>query len=74
MFDVLDPVYNVLLKALAGVMGPVIFISLLTSIIALDSVNDLTNLGLKVLKRFIRIILFFILISIGVSLLFFSNW
>ena len=71
--DVLDPINSILLKVLSGVMGPVIFISLVTSITALKSVNDLTNLGFKIFKRFILIILLFILVSIGVTLIFTNN-
>lgn len=65
---------SVLLKVMAGIMGPVIFFSLLSSIISLDNVNDLTNMGFKILKRFVQIILFFILISIGVSLIFLQEF
>ncbi len=72
--DVMDPVYKVFLKLLAGVMGPVIFIALVTSIISLDSINDLTNMGFKILRRCLRIIFFFIVVSICVSMLFFGHF
>ena len=72
--DLMNPVYKTLLNILSGIMGPVIFISLITSIIALDSVNDLTNLGFKIFRRFLRIILFFVVVSIGISLLFFCTF
>ena len=72
--ELLSPIMSILLKAMAGVMGPVIFFSLVSSIISLDSINDLTNMGTKILKRFILIILFVILVSVGVSMIFFGNF
>ena len=72
--DLLEPVYSVLLSVLSGIMGPVIFISLITSIISLNSVNELSDLGFKIFKRFLWIILFVIILSIGVSILFFANF
>ena len=55
-------------------MGPFIFFSLATSIISMSSISELTNLGWKILKRFIGIILFIIVISLGVSAFFFKNF
>ncbi len=72
--DILEHVYNILVKVLSGVMGPAIFISLITSIISMDSVSELTDLGYKILRRCVRIILFVTLISLVISLLFFNNF
>ncbi len=66
--------YSVLLKILSGIMGPVIFISLITSIISLNSVNELSDLGLKIFKRFLVIILSIVILSIGISILFFADF
>ena len=66
-----EPVGSVVLALIAGVTGPVIFLSLITSISSLDSISKLTNLGSKIMWRFIRCTLFIIAVSIGVSLLFY---
>ena len=68
------PIQSVILGLLAGMMGPVIFISMITSIAALDSINDLTNLGTKIVKRFVMIILFVMAVAIVISGLFFNNF
>ena len=72
--EIASPLMSVILGVMAGIMGPVIFISLITSIIAMDSINDLTNLGFKIIKRFILIILFLIAVSVAVSALFFRSF
>ena len=72
--DLLKPVNDIVLKLLTGIMGPFIFISLVSSIIALHSIDDLTNMGMKIFKRFSVVIIFFILVAIGVSLIFFGNF
>lgn len=71
--ELLSPVNDVVLKVLTGIMGPFIFITLVSSIIALDSINDLTDMGFKIFRRFSRVIMFFIIVSIGISLLFFGR-
>ena len=72
--NVMNEINKVLLALLSGIMGPVIFISLMSSIIALDSVNDLTNMGFKIFRRFLMVVLFVVFLSIGVSILFFSTF
>ena len=67
-----DPVGSKILAAIAGISGPVIFLSLLTSISSLGSISRLTDLGFKIMWRFIKCTLFIIAVSIGVSLLFYS--
>ena len=69
-----SPVESLILGVLAGIMGPVIFISLTTSIVTLGSVNELTNLGFKIIKRFVVIILFCIAVAAAVSAAFFRNF
>ena len=71
--DLANPIMTIILKAVSGIMGPVIFISMTTSIIALDSVNDLTNLGFKIIRRFLRTTIFLMVISIAVSEVFFKS-
>lgn len=65
-----SPMMSIILDVLSGIMGPVIFISMMTSIIALESIDELTNLGFKIIRRFVKSSVFMILVSIAVSLLF----
>lgn len=65
-----SPLMDLLLDLMSGIMGPVIFISMTTSIVALDNINELTNLGFKIIRRFVRSTLFMIAVSIAVSVLF----
>ena len=71
--DLATPVMTIILKMVSGIMGPVIFISMTTSIIALDSINDLTNLGFKIIRRFLHTTIFLMAVSIAVSELFFRS-
>ena len=65
---------SIILSLISGVMGPVIFISLLSSVCKLESVNELTNRGFKIIGRFLKIVVFLILVSILVSGLIFRNF
>ena len=68
------PTQKVILNLISGVMGPVILISLISSISALGSVDELTNLGFKIIGRFLLIILFLTVVSILISGLIFQNF
>ena len=70
--DIATPVKTVALNLLLCVMGPVILVSMVTAVSALKSVNDLTNMGFKLIGRFISVILSVMAVGIVVSLLFFS--
>ena len=72
--NIASPALNIILSLISGVMGPVIFISLISSIIALEDINNLTDLGFKIIGRFIGIILFLIAVSVVVSGLIFQNF
>ena len=72
--EIASPLQSIILSLISGVMGPVIFISLLSSVIALESINDLTGLGFKIIGRFLGIILFLIVVSILISGLLFQNF
>ena len=72
--DVASPVLNVLLKVLSGVMGPVVFFSLLSSTIALAGVDELTGLGFKLVRRFLLATLFLIAVSVLICGLIFRNF
>ena len=72
--DVATPLLNVILKVLSGVMGPVIFFSLLSSTISLAGVDELTGLGFKLVRRFLLSILFLIVVSVLICGLIFRNF
>jgi len=59
-----DPIGSIVLAMIAGVTGPVIFLSLITSITSLGSISKLTDLGFKIMWRFIKCTLFIIAVSI----------
>lgn len=68
--NVVSPLRSKILGAVSGIMGPVIFISITTSIVAMGSIDDLTHLGFRIVRRFAVIILFVIVLSMAVSALF----
>lgn len=70
--DVVSPVKTVALNLIFCVMGPVILVSMITAVSALKSVDDLTNMGLKLIARFVKCILSVMFVGIMVSLLFFG--
>lgn len=69
--DLADPVFSVTIGMMTGIMGPVLFISMVIAISSLDSISKLTDLGGKIFRRFIRCTLFAMVISIAVSLCFY---
>ena len=71
--DLASPFMKVILNCLSGIMGPVVFISLVTSVVAMDNINDLTDLGFKIVRRFLTTILFVSLVSLVVSAFFFTS-
>lgn len=71
IYEVASPVLSVILNMLTGIMGPIIFLSLVMSISSLESINELTQLGGTVIKRFVRSVLAITVISILIGLLFF---
>lgn len=66
------PVQSAIIGVLTGVMGPVILFSMITAVSALKSINDLTDLGFKILFRFIVITLGAMAVGIAVSLMFYN--
>ncbi len=71
--ELASPLMEIILHIIAGITGPVIFISMTTSIIALESINSLTNLGFKIMRRILGITLFVTAVSIAVAEIFFPN-
>ncbi len=66
--ELATPLFSVTIGAMTGIMGPMIFLSMVISISSLESINKLTDLGGKILGRFIRSTLLAMGISIAVSL------
>ena len=58
--ELVSPVLKIVLSVLSGVMGPIIFLSLVTAINTLDDVDELNNLGHRIFRRFL-------LIAIGIT-------
>lgn len=71
--EIASPLMTQLLKLLAGIMGPVIFISMTSSIVALDNVEELTSLGFRMIRRFALTTLFLIALSMIISEPFFKH-
>ena len=69
--DVADPIFSVTIGMMTGIMGPVMFISMVIAISSLDSIGKLADLGGKIFRRFIRCTLFTMGISIIVALCFY---
>ena len=72
--EIAAPVQSIILHLLAGVMGPVVFISLLSSVIALESINDLTGKGFRVISRILVNVLFLVAASTLACGLIFRNF
>ena len=72
VFEIAKPVQSVVLSMLTGVMAPVILFSMITAVSALGSINELTDLGFKTIKRFIIITLSVMTVGIAVSLCFYN--
>ena len=58
--ELVSPVLKIVLSVLSGVMGPIIFLSLVTAINTLDDVDELNNLGHRIFRRFL-------LIAVGIT-------
>ena len=72
--DLVSPVNSVVLGIISGISGPVVFILILSSIITLESIKELTDLTFKIFKRFVWITLFMIAVSLAVSGFFFNSF
>lgn len=69
--NIVSPILNLILDGITAVMGPIIFLSLITSITAFDSINELNSNGIKLLRRFLRIANVGTIISIAIGILLF---
>ena len=71
--EFISPVYSVLVMTLSGVTGPMLFLSLLSSITTLNDISELNSLGKKVIRRFVITTMAVSFTSILVCALFFQN-
>ncbi len=69
--DLVNPVFSVVIGMMTGIMGPVIFVSMVLSISSLGSIDKLTDLGGRIIRRFVKITLLVMGVSVAVSLLFY---
>ena len=69
--DITSPGLTIALNIMAGIMGPVIFFTIVKAVSILDSIDDLTGLGSKVLLRFLKIVIYIAVISCLIGILFF---
>lgn len=71
--ELISPVYSVLVRTLSGVTGPLLFLSLLSSITTLSDISELNTLGKSVIRHFVITTMAIALMSILVCALFFQN-
>ncbi len=65
------PLLNTLMKLIVAVTIPTIFFSVVSAICVMDDVSTLSNIGLKIIRRFMIIMTLVILVSIAASAYFF---
>ena len=71
LHKIVTPVLHSLLGALVAINLPLIFISVVASICAIENVAMLNNLGLKILLRFFKMMFFIAFLSIFIGAIFF---
>ena len=71
--NVTTPILNTLMKLIVGVTIPIIFISVVSSICIVDNIATLNDIGMKIIKRFIFIMIFIVIVSIFVGAACFKN-
>lgn len=70
--DIATPVLDIAIKLMSGVMGPIMFISLVTAISTLDNINEFNRLGSKFFRRFLLIAVFLTGLIMLVALIVFT--
>ena len=70
--DYIEPVLSRLTGIINGLMGPLMTFSIISSICLIGDITNFTNIGNRVLKRYIGLIMLMILITAFVSNMFFS--
>ena len=69
--DVTGPVLNIILKVIAGIMGPLVFLSLVLAISSLDDICELSSWGRGIFRRFFLITAAVTVISAAVAIVMF---
>ena len=70
--SVMPLLMNMVTNAIVAVTGPFVFISIVSGILAIDSVDTLSNIGIKVIRRFFRISLITSIIAAAISQIFYT--
>lgn len=70
--DLASPVLSLAVVILSGIMGPIIFFSLVTAIGTAGSVNEINRLTSKLFRRFLTIAIFVTIVPMIVSFCLFS--
>ena len=65
--DIASPVLDVALNLMTGIMGPIIFLSLVTAVSTAESIGELNRLGWKLFRQFLAIAVFITLVSMAVA-------
>lgn len=69
--EISTPILSIALGIVSGIMGPVMFVTIVKAVGLLDSIDDLTGLGSKILIRFLTTALCVAAASILVGIVFF---
>lgn len=69
--NVITPILNTLLGVLIAINMPVIFISVLSSICSMEDIATLNELGTKILMRFLKVLMFIVVVTVFISAIFF---
>lgn len=70
--DLASPILNVAIKLMTGIMGPIIFLSLITAINTVDSISELNRMGSKLFRRFLMIAIFITVAAMFIAFIAFS--
>ena len=70
--DLAKPIGNVITKVMTGVSGPMIFLSVVNAISAVDDIDELNRLGSKLIVRFVLVTVGITAVSVVVGLVFFT--
>ena len=69
--NIITPILNTLIGMIIAINIPFIFVSVVASICAMENMVTLNTIGTTVLLRFIKILLFIIVVTVSVSEIFF---
>lgn len=69
--NIITPILNTLFGAIIAINIPLVFISIVASICAMENVTTLNEIGTTILMRFLKILLFIVVVTIFVSEIFF---